>query len=98
MSLFIDQDKPDEEEVASRVIGRTPEKASAFIQEVADRKPKGTTIPRSPLKQGLNTVISIFGAIYFDLFIQQIFAIIIYDQCLGQDSNGMCGSCLSHQT
>ena len=66
ISLFIDQDEPDEEEAALRVTGKTPEKASAFIQEVADRKPKGTTILRSPLKQGWNTVISIFGAFYFD--------------------------------
>ena len=33
---------------------KTPEKPSAFIQEVADRKPQVTQTLKSPLKQGLS--------------------------------------------
>jgi len=32
---------------------KTPEKPSAFIQEVADRKPQGTQALKTPLKEGL---------------------------------------------
>ena len=32
---------------------KTPDKPSAFIQEVADKKPQATQVLRSPLKQGL---------------------------------------------
>lgn len=48
---FHSKDEPGKEEVVSRAIDKTPEKASAFIQEVADRKPRRTIKPRSPPKQ-----------------------------------------------